>query len=296
MKQEQIKKALETIHARKRKAETDFESKMKPLYEDQEFQQLDKAHTKIMIENAKKETMGEEPDKQIEIELKEKLNNIKKIHGLENLSPQYVCKNCRDEGYQNGEMCICLKKEITSMLLKDSGFSKLENFSTSTKTSGKLSAYYEKMEQWCKSSFNKNLIYIAGPTGVGKTYLIRCMANELIERGKVVKITTAFKMNQSFKDFSKCFNEQILDQYTNCEILFIDDLGTEPLYRNVSLEYLYLVINERKMRKLPTIITSNLDLFDLRNRYDERIFSRIVDRQTSITLYLEDEDKRLKNK
>ena len=151
------------------------------------------------------------------------------------------------------------------------------------------------MKQWCQSDFKKNLIYIYGPTGVGKTHLMKAMANELIERGKVVRLVTAFKINQDFKSFSKSFDDEILNKYLQTEILFIDDLGTEPLYKNVTLEYFYLVINERKMKKLSTIITSNLDLYDIRERYDERIFSRIMDSQTSIALNLIGKDKRLKN-
>ena len=150
------------------------------------------------------------------------------------------------------------------------------------------------MQKWCKSDFKKNLIYLAGATGVGKTYLMRCLANELISRGRLVKITTAYQMNRDFKEFSKTNNEELLKNYTDTEILFIDDLGTEPLFKDVTIENLYIVINERKMKKLPTIITSNLTLDNIRDRYDERIFSRIVDRETSITLLLDGEDKRIK--
>ena len=64
--------------------------------------------------------------------------------------------------------------------------------------------------------------------------------------------------------------------------------------KDVTVEFLYLVINERKMKKLSTIITSNLDLKDLRDRYDERISSRIMDRETSINIYIDGEDRRLK--
>ena len=77
--------------------------------------------------------------------------------------------------------------------------------------------------------------------------------------------------------------------------MFIDDLGTETLFKNSTLENIYLIINERKIRKLPTVITSNLALNDLGAFYGERIYSRIVDRETSITIYLDGEDKRLKN-
>ena len=140
----------------------------------------------------------------------------------------------------------------------------------------------------------KKLIYIAGPIGAGKTHLIKCMANELIENGKIIKLVTAFNMNQDFIEFKKTMNEDLLNKYLSPEILFVDDLGTEPKYKDVTIEYLYLVINERKMKKLPTIITSNLDLADLRDRYDERINSRIIDRNSSINIYIGGDDRRLK--
>ena len=291
MKQDVQRKALLVIQQRKRDALNDFEDKMKPLYENQEFIQLEKEWSRLMIENAKKEVNGEKTDKEKEEKLKNKLEALKK-----NIKPNFTCPICQDEGYLNGQMCKCLKKEISNVLMKDSGFEKLESFDNSAKTSGDLAPVYSLMKKWCHSDFKKNLIYIAGPTGVGKTYLIRSMANELIERGKVVKIATAYQMNQNFKDFSKTYNEAILNSYIDTEILFIDDLGTEPQYRNVTLEYFYLIINERKMRKLPTIITSNLDMGDLRDRYDERIYSRIADRESSITIYLEGEDRRIARK
>ena len=115
-----------------------------------------------------------------------------------------------------------------------------------------------------------------------------------IENGKMVKLVTAFAMNQDFKSFQKEHDEDLINRYIYPEVLFIDDLGTEPKYKDVTIEYLYLIINERKMKKLPTIITSNLSLADLRDYYDERIYSRIVDRNTSITLYLDGVDRRIK--
>ena len=150
------------------------------------------------------------------------------------------------------------------------------------------------MKEWCNKKSDKNLIYIAGPTGVGKTHLIKCMANELIENGKVIKLVTAFNMNQDFKEFKKTMNEDLLNKYLSPEVLFVDDLGTEPKYKDITIEHLYLVINERKMKNLPTIITSNLDLKDLRDVYDERISSRIMDRNSSINIYIDGDDRRLK--
>lgn len=294
MKQDIIKEGLKVLHQHKIEAEQQYNNKMQPLYQDENFKKLNSAYTKTLIENARIESVGEKPDKTAENKLKNEIEKLISDKNLSDAKVEYNCNFCNDEGYVNGQMCSCLKKEISKILLKNSGFEKLESFSEATKTSGDLEKYYNKMQEWCNSKFTKNLIYLAGPTGVGKTYLIRCMANELIQKGKIIKIVTAFKMNQDFKLFSKTFDDEILNKYLDCEVLFIDDLGTEPIYKNVTVEYLYLIINERKMKKLPTVITTNLDLNDLRNRYDERIFSRIVDRQTSITLLLAGNDKRLK--
>lgn len=289
MKQDVITKAQNILAEKRRKVLAEYDAKMRPLYANEEFVKLEKQHTRLMLENARKESYGEVVDNKEELALKAQLDKLKN-----GIVPNFSCTQCQDKGYINGQMCNCMKKEISTVLMRESGFEKLENFDEAQKTCGDLAPVYTLMKKWCNSDFKKNLVYIAGPTGVGKTYLIRCMANELIERGKVVKIVTAYQLNQDFKEFSRTYNDDILENYTSGEVLFIDDLGTEPIYRNVTQEFLYLVINERKMKKLPTIITSNLDMGDLRDRYDERIYSRIADRETSITLFIDGEDKRIK--
>lgn len=293
MKQSIINEALKKIQQRKRKVENEFETKMQCLYDDSEFQELYKSLTKEIIKNSKLESMGNTVDRNEEKAIQNKIENLKRKFNVENLKIEYSCETCKDEGYFHGQMCNCLKKEISKTLLADSGFEKLEKFSDSINSSGDLKPVYLKMKEWCDSSFSKNLIYLAGPTGVGKTHLLRCMADQLIENGKLIKIVTAFQMNQDFKQFSRSSTPEFLNKYIDCEVLFIDDLGTEPLYKNITLEFLYLIINERKMKKLATVITSNLGLYEILNRYEERIFSRIADRKTSITLLLDGIDKRV---
>ena len=296
MKQIIIQKALSNIHSEKNKHQEEYARKMHDLFADKNYEKLDKELTKTVIENARKQANNLPPDLKKEKGLQQKIETLKKQYHLENVQMEYSCPLCKDAGYIDGQMCKCLKKEVSNLLLKESGFENLEDFSQAIKTSGKLEECFSLMKKWCHSDFKKNLIYISGPTGVGKTHLVKCMAKELIERGKFVKIVTAFAMNQDFKEFSRKHDDELLNKYLECEILFVDDLGTEPLYRNVTVEYLYLIINERKMKKLPTVITSNLDLSDLMDRYDERISSRIIDRQTSITIYMDGQDRRLKNK
>lgn len=113
-----------------------------------------------------------------------------------------------------------------------------------------------------------------------------------------MNLTTAFAMNQDFmksyssKDLEK--KQDILSKYLDSEILVIDDLGTEIRNPYVTNNFLYQVLNERKNKHLPTIITSNLDLKDLQDYYDERVSSRIIDKATSICLQIKGADLRLK--
>jgi len=158
---------------------------------------------------------------------------------------------------------------------------------------------YTLMQNWCNQNPpTKTLIYLSGGTGVGKTHLVKCMANALIENSKVVNLVTAFSMNQdlvkAFTSFDNDLREQTLQKYLDCEYLFIDDLGTEIKQKGISVNMLYLILNERKMRGLSTIITSNLNINDIRDQYDERISSRIVDKTTSICIRLNGDDLRLK--
>lgn len=292
MKKDLVQKALNIIQQKKRKAENDYQQQMQPLYADADFQNLDANYARVKIENAKKEAYNQKVDFAQEKFLAEKIESFKKKYNIQPIA--YSCKKCNDEGYKNGEMCTCLKREISLLLLQESGFCNLENFDDSIKTCHDLLPLYNLMKQWCYSDFKKNLIYLAGQTGVGKTHLVKCMANELINQNKLVKLATAFSINLDFKLFNKIKDENLLKKYIDIDILIIDDLGTEPIFKNITEEYFYLIINERKMQKKPTIITSNLTLEDIRNRYDERIYSRIVDRKTSITVFLEGQDLRTK--
>ena len=151
MKKDLIDKALSAVHSRKRKAELEFETTMQPLYSDPTFQELNKKMIRLTIENAKNEAYGEN-DKNSNCQVEQgrkstavetslskenlisQLETLKKKYNLQNEEPHYSCKKCQDNGYQNGEMCACLKREISNILLKESGFEKLENFENAQKT------------------------------------------------------------------------------------------------------------------------------------------------------------------
>jgi len=76
-------------------------------------------------------------------------------------------------------------------------------------------------------------------------------------------------------------------------VLLIDDLGTEPILKNVTKEYLYNLINIRQINNRATMISTNLSLDNILNRYDERIFSRLANKSLSTTIQLLSRDKRI---
>lgn len=294
-----LNQAQHIIDLRRFSAENEgINNKIKAL-QDEEYKCLNQRYITLMIEDGKN---GRDEGSET-LKVKALLKEREKMLGLSS-APQYYCPICNDMGRINGDYCKCLRREINNLLIKESGFSKLERFEDAKfdifdnpKAMEKL---YTKMREWCDSDFKKNIIYIGGDTGVGKTHLMSCIANKLIENGRLVTLTTAYAMNQ---DFNKSYSmrnsddgNEILDKYLSCEILFIDDLGTELRRMDVTNNYLYLILNERKTKKRPTVITSNLTLEDVRDYYDERVFSRIVDKDNSICLYLNGNDLRQKNK
>lgn len=298
MKKNIIEKAKNIIDNRRYEAETKALQNKEFSLNNSEFREIYQKYMSKMIENAKN---GIENDKELNSIIK-LMNEKQKEFKLPDINIHYSCNKCGDTGFIEGKYCSCLIKEINKLLIEESGFNSLEDFDKIKFDVFDNKEYMQKlyalMKKWCHSDFDKNLIFLAGQTGVGKTHLIKCMANELINLNKVVLLTTSFAMNQDFlksyssRDLDK--KDAILEKYLNAEILFIDDLGTELRQPNITNSFIYLILNERKVHSRPTIITSNLTLEDVKDYYDERISSRIIDKSSSICIYVEGKDLRLK--
>ena len=249
MKKEIIEKAEEIISEKRRENLAPYEEKMAKLNKNAEFLKLQNELNKEIIENTRKEVYGEKFERYKELELKKKYDAFLKKENVPEV--KFSCPICEDKGYVNGKMCNCLKKEISKILFEESNFGDLISFSDAEKgATGELKKLYDLMKKWCHSDFKKNLIFISGAVGVGKTHLTKAIANELIEMGKIVKLSSAFQMSRDFKEYRYSYDESILDKYLSCEFLFIDDLGTETIYKNSTVEFLFHVINERKVRKV----------------------------------------------
>ena len=266
----------------------------------------------LIIEIAKTEYNNKD-SKKLKEEFKKEKENLHKILAKNNinpksLKPQYSCKICKDEGMINGQFCDCFKKAFTLNLLKESGLSdkNLPDFNnitfdiiTNEKQKKQYVAMCDKLKNFVsklKNNEKKNITMFGG-VGVGKTYLLQAVVNEAIKNNYYTVYTTAFNLNNDMLKYHCAGLDEkadILQKYIDADLLCIDDLGTENILRNVTVEYLYLIINERLQLNRATIITTNLTLQQIMETYDERIFSRIANKTSCYLFNLQGDDLRLK--
>ncbi|MBO6114176.1 MAG: ATP-binding protein [Lachnospiraceae bacterium] len=225
------------------------------------------------------------------------------------LEPIYSCPVCKDTGYVNQERCKCFINKIIDGLYLQSNLQdifKKENFDTfsldyySKEIYSTDRAYspYENVKNILALShkiidkFDTDTgcanILIYGETGLGKTFLTNCIAKELLDRRHSVFYLSA---NELFEDVLAGYimkndytYEDLYKFIYNCELLIIDDLGTE-LTNNFVLSELFEIINKRSINGKSTLISTNLSIKQLRDRYTERIMSRIVDNYTVFNIY-----------
>lgn len=260
----------------------------------------------LVVEIAKKEVEGVyAKDERAEYnETRDVLAKLLETMGIDKstLRPKYECEKCKDTGYIKGDACECLKREFSLELMKNSGIDTtlLPRFSDDFKmfkNEKEVKCIYDKMKKFVEAKETPiDLVLITGDTGVGKTHLLGCMTMHAIDMAKTVKYTTAFNFNQDMLKYH-CAKleekEDIMAPYLNSEFLFIDDLGSENKIKNVTNEYLYLVINERMLNHKKTVINTNLDFGQIQDNYGERIFSRLMHKKQSLKIKFDGVDLRV---
>lgn len=204
--------------------------------------------------------------------------------------PEYFCPDCGDTGYVNGKMCVCKKRALVMAGYESSGVGALmgtQSFDTfsfdyyTCEALTKAKNNYAVTKRYAENFSGKgdgNLLF-AGATGLGKTHLSTSVAVAVIERGFDVKYETAQNLVGDFEDkqFRKAYSvgdEDPTERYFDCDLLIIDDLGTE-MTNQFTVSCLYNLINSRINRGKATIINTNLSSAELRRRYSDRITSRL---------------------
>ena len=205
---------------------------------------------------------------------------------------KYECEECSDSGFVGINMCKCMKSKLVMAGYDSSGIGSLiktktfENFiPTYQKDKGAIENA-EMIVAFCRhyaENFvegSQNLLFIGG-TGLGKTHLSAAITGSIIRRGYDVVCETAQNLFSDFEyeRFGRSYNrdeneEKRTDRYFDCDLLIIDDLGTE-MGNNFTVSCLYNIVNTRLNKGKTVIINTNLTRDDLRKRYDERLTSRL---------------------
>ncbi len=208
------------------------------------------------------------------------------------LDPIYTCLACRDTGMRSdSRRCECYSRYRLDTRLDDARFTggdvsfekfDLTRFSDEPFENGKSQrdymAQYKRITMIWADSFPdcRQILLISGGTGLGKTYTARCIQRRVLERGYSAAGYTAYRLFSLFH--SDRLGENVdLDAVFSVPLLVIDDLGTEPMTRNVTIEYFFDLLNERSSAGLHTVIATNLDFASINERYGERIHSRLMD-------------------
>ena len=108
-------------------------------------------------------------------------------------------------------------------------------------------------------------MWLCGQKGIGKSFLMACLAGSLSRRNVGVAFVNTATMLSSTISTLKNYNEdkqKVLDRYKKAEVLILDDIGTEYLTGWIYNEILYEIINYRHIHKLATFFTSNYTIQD----------------------------------
>ena len=215
------------------------------------------------------------------------------------LQPIYTCPLCHDTGKIGTRYCTCFEQAKLTLLYQEANLDKiLENenfdqFDLAFYSKEKNDSYpytsYENMSNILAKSkeFVKNFdvnggsLLFYGETGLGKTFLSNCIAKALLDSHHTVLYQSAIHL------FEDVCSDVVMNKKTNptsqkvyqylydCDLLIIDDLGTEYTNSFVSSQ-LYDILNTRMREQKSILISTNLNLQELTERYSDRITSRII--------------------
>ena len=205
-----------------------------------------------------------------------------------------ICDRCSGTGYIGSTMCDCLKelcrqeqkKELSLLTCGCENFDKfrLEYYPDriDSRYGASPRAIMERNFQNCRryaATFTENagnLLFVGG-TGLGKTFLSACIAGVVADRGYSVMYETAahlFNKLERAKFGGSEEERREVERYNQCDLLIIDDLGTEMAGQFVTAA-LYSLLNERLLSGKPMVISTNLTVEELGKRYSPQIASRL---------------------
>ncbi len=238
----------------------------------------------------------------------EKLSLLKRNGYPENyMELTYTCEKCHDTGYIDGRKCSCYLQAATNLLYNQSGLAGIlekENFDTLTfeyysrdeKDAFRGRTVFDNMTHVvdaCKKYVaefpdKKGSLFFTGQAGCGKTFLSHCIAKALMDQRISVVYVTAKQLFDLFAEETfnrdKDANASLTQYIFESDLLIIDDLGTE-VSNSFTNSSFFSCVNERLVKGKGTIISTNLSLANIRDKYSDRIYSRILGNYTCFSFY-----------
>ena len=224
---------------------------------------------------------------------------------MEYLNLHYRCTNCRDTGFIGNTKCSCFKQKVIDVyytgselrsMLKTHNFdnfkldyypsrkSELESESPKKNIQKILSKSMSFLKNFNTS--DENLLFYGGP-GTGKTFLSHCITKELMDKGSFVVYRTAEQLIKGLKEIRFNGDTSLEELLINCDLLIIDDLGTEQLSDFTKME-MFNLLNTKLLKQKKMLVSTNLTLENLSNTYSERITSRLLGNFTACKFFGED--------
>lgn len=212
------------------------------------------------------------------------------------LSPNFDCKICSDSGYVDTSLCDCVLKlskkleettrssvlGIENQNFEDFNFdlfSKIphERYGVAPYDNALRNFSIAKEYADNFNEYSKNMVFVGAP-GLSKTFLSTSIANVVASKGFSVNYDTAINIftNYERQKFSNVDGNvaETIKNYSACDLLIIDDLGTEMI-TSFTISALYSLINNRIMSKKPMIINTNYSITELASKYQPAIASRL---------------------
>lgn len=218
---------------------------------------------------------------------------VSKGFPVDYLSTHYKCNKCKDTGFIGNTKCQCYKRFLVKLYYENSDLKDIleknnfDNFTFnyySNERSGdeprsprkNMEHILSKITNYIKTfnNTNENLLFV-GNSGTGKTFLTNCIAKELIEQGFLVVYRTADDIIKNLREIKFSNNFDLEDLLINCDLLIIDDLGTEQI-SDFSRTELFNLLNKKLLTHKKMIISTNMSLEDILKTYSERISSRLL--------------------